>query len=244
MSLTVVSANQLSSTTSGAVSVSTSNLFNNNTGDLNVILFTNQVANNISSIVDAAGNTYLPASAEQNYTANFWNCYYAFNVPSYSNNVILISFSTSSVYVNGFVYKISGADLTNPLGNYAFANSDPMDSGNIVVTAVEEVILALGIGTPVITPGTGYTGSNFGVVFGDPTPYWIEEYKIVTASESATASGSGGGLYGVSFKGAASGGGGKPYLYYANQRKYMKQPKDQWKRNDRIYVPSYYGKVA
>ena len=103
----------------------------------------------ISSIVDSAGNTYIPVGAGE-LTGGFaiGRIYYAKNVTGGTNIAVTVTLA-SGEFGHVFAHEVSGADTTSPLDQ----ESQNAQSG-------------VGTGTDAVTSGTDTTTTNGQYIFG------------------------------------------------------------------------------
>jgi hypothetical protein len=164
--------------------------------------------NAFSSIANTAGDTWVQAGTQQTFGTHEVRMYYVNVTAGNGSDVVTVTLTGNSDYRSCVVREISGQATSSVLGSTAAAtgSSTAIDSGNVSVAASSEIIVAFAIQAPTMTPGTGYTGTNF-AVSGDATAYYLDEYHIVTASEHATATGPNAvwGIFAASFKDAAGG---------------------------------------
>jgi len=145
----------------------------------------------VSGVADTAGNTWTQAGSEYADAAdNRFRIYYAYNITGHATNVVTVTLSGSSDYRGLVVQEFSGIlTSSDPLGGTAAAESatgTALSSGLVTIGSASDVIVAIGLASTVpITMGTGFTGTNFGLD-SDPA-FFFDEYKVVTASEAATA---------------------------------------------------------
>ena len=162
---------------------------NHTTGNL-LAVFLNIQASDTPTITDTAGNTWTatPSSPAHPTGVNYIWVFYAANITGNASNVITANWSTSTGYAAISVRQFSGVATTSPLedDDKGTGISTSLATPSLTVTSSEGVIFA-GMeadGIP-ITGGSGYTFTAITDGFGG---YTGDEYKIVTASEAATAS--------------------------------------------------------
>lgn len=185
------------------------------TGNLLVVGIGRSQLANVSSVVDTAGNTWIQAINNSAYTTNRTDIWYAYNITGNAANIVTVTFALATVYAHVACYEFSGFSTTDPL-DATVANvtgsGTSISTGTVSVAGSEDVIVAKIVAdSNGMAAGSGYTLTDF-AVSGDATKYFADEYKIVTASEAATATCSSGGwgACAASFKivTAASGWGG------------------------------------
>lgn len=164
-----------------------------------------------SSIANTAGDTWIQAgSALVNVTAEY-RIYYVPSTAGHASDAVTVTLVNPSTYRVLVVHEISGQLTSGTLNTTATGTGTgtAFATGSITVVASEEIIIAACAlstnGGPVIAGGSGYTLTNFGAV-GDANMYYADEWHIVTASETATATGNISAQWGIlaaSFKTAA-----------------------------------------
>lgn len=199
--------------TSSAVS-STSATFSTATaaGSLLVLLYqNNNFANNVTSITDSAGNSWVQAGSELANGSNHLGIYYCKNAIANAGTVT-VNWATATFYGAIQIMEITGADTSAPLdtGNgvkTGTGTGTALASASFTLSS-PEIIVAFSVsnGPPVSAAG-GYTLNNFAVV-GDANKYFSGEYHVTSASEQAVAtqtSSAGWSIIAAAFKQAAGG---------------------------------------
>lgn len=168
---------------------------------------------NSITIANTAGDTWTSAGSAAN-NANYVRIFYASSTAGHATDITTATLSSGTGnYFQCVVYEFSGCDTTGALDGSAVGtsgNSTSLSSGSITVTAASAVIVALmeADGQSLVA-GTGYSLTLFNGGSGDGR-YFADEYHIVSASESASATCASGSwvINGASFKVASGGGGG------------------------------------
>jgi hypothetical protein len=193
MTLTIVQQNQVGIAASGTTIAVT--LSPTTPGNMIVAVIDSR-NNTVSSIIDGsntyvqAGSYYGPLANPNNNTLSIW---YAKN--SSSASLVTTTFSASAGHYWVSIYEVSGADISAPYVTSSTGNSglsNPITTGTLSLGGANAIIIA-GICeiSPPIVAGTGYTLVNFGWT-GDSNKQNATEYHVVSADESATATGGGG----------------------------------------------------
>lgn len=151
----------------------------------------------LSTVTDTAGNVYTKrgnrqSSATDNNRVEIWE---AHNIIGNAANVITATLSTNATYRVIVVHEFSGCDITSPFDTQRGANGastgTTMSTGILTLNGggIEEVIVAF-VENDInsLVGGAGYTLVTFNAV-GDAVNYFADEWKIVTVSEAATATG-------------------------------------------------------
>ncbi len=178
-------------------------------GSLLVAVTTAQGSTHNAPTCGTSGDTFTQASSTYNIQGGNYASYWYKKNATANCGTVTFNYGGSYTYRSGFIYEVTGADTSSPFDQALAANgfvSSAVSTANFSLAASEEIIFAIVIGTPTISPGTGYTGTNFAVT-GDATKYFLEEYHIVTANEAATATdgATNSGILAVSFKATAGG---------------------------------------
>lgn len=185
-------------------------------------------------------NTWAQAGTTFNIAGgNHASIWYVKNAAAVTN--VTMNYGGSYIYRSLVLYEVSGIDTSSPLHDVQAANGFGTTSvtvGPLAFTSPEEIYVSIMIGTQNITPGSGYTGVNFAIT-GDASKYFMDQYKIVSAAESVTATdgSTGSGILAAGFKvSAGGGGGGKPWYAYAQQRIKVERT---WDKSGRLWEPAY-----
>jgi len=163
-------------------------------GDTNVLAIGwNDATSTITSVTDAAGNTYASAAPVARGAGISQAIYYASNIKSAAAgaNSITVSFNTAVPFADVRILEYSGINNTNPLDVHASASgtSSPASSGSAVTTAAKDLLVGAGITTGAFSgAGNGYASRVLTSPDGD-----IVEDQVATAAATyaATAPGSG-----------------------------------------------------
>ncbi len=146
---------------------------------------------------DTAGNTYIQVGATQTQTPSGGNyaMFYAFNCLGNASNIVTVNLSASIGYRAWDRWQFSGVPTTNP---YIINQFGTAASG----TAMSTAAVSHGSGSAVITcfggqfstsgvtaGGSGYTFTAFAIT-GDVTTYFGDQYKVVSADDTPTMTGS------------------------------------------------------
>ncbi len=193
MALAFVNRDQNTPAFSAASSASTAGI-SHSAGNLLVVycFFTNGSGASSITLGDTAGNSYTAiGSPFTGITGNTMQLHYKANCLGNASNVVTatVDAGTSGVFALS-VRQFSGAATTSVLeASPASANGTgtAASSGSVTVTATDAIIVAgLFADNDGITAGSGYSADSFDI---SPTAgsLFADEYHIVTASESATA---------------------------------------------------------
>lgn len=159
---------------------------NHTTGNLIHVWINIQNVSTVT-VTDTAGNTYNEIGSAANNGANFVHHFYAKNITGNTSNVITIHFTGASGYTVIGVYQASGCDTSSPLDAHSETNgsSSAISSATLTISGSAALIIA-GIegDSPAISGGSGYTLTTVTDGIGGFT---ADEYKVVSASETATA---------------------------------------------------------
>jgi hypothetical protein len=175
-------------------------------GDLNVVAIGfSDTTSTITSVTDAAGNVYQPATPLTRGSGMSQAMYYAKNIKAAAGgtNVVKVQFSGAVPYADIRILEYSGLDLVNPLDTSASGagTGSAASSGNLTTTAAKELIVGAGYTTGLFAGGNnGFTSRIITPTDGD-----IAEDKTVstTGTYAATASQSAGAIWvmqGASFR--------------------------------------------
>jgi hypothetical protein len=193
MALAFINRDQNTVTSSATTSASTAGI-SHTAGNLLVAYGFFSSATGASSITlgDTAGNSYTGVGSPFVFSStNVMQLFYKTNCLGNASNVVTSTCNAgNSTYMAISVRQFSGAATTSVLEAsppQATGTGTAVDSGSVTVTASEAVIMA---GMFMLN---GYSGGGSGYVFdgfgpgGSDGLFFSDEYKIVTASESATA---------------------------------------------------------
>ncbi len=141
------------------------------------------------TVTDTAGNTYTQAGAAVSDGVNRIRIFYAYNITGNASNVVTANWSGASTYNGISVRQFSGIQTSsNPLddNDEGTGNSANLATPSLTLSGTEGLIFAgMTDYNPVFVAGSGFTLNEINDGFGG---YMADEYKIVTASEAATAS--------------------------------------------------------
>src|ERR1051325_417258 len=178
-------------------------------GNLLVAFITRDSATGIT-VTDTQGNTWHQAGSAVIQGTHRLEIWYAYNISGVGSNVVTAALTSgTAAYFLISVRNFSGFGASDPFdgSNGTTGKSTSISSGSVGVIGTEDVILAgMEADGQGITNGTGYTLDLFNGGIGDGR-YFADEYHIVTAAESATATCASGawGILAASFKSAPSG---------------------------------------
>lgn len=173
-------------------------------GNLLVAFITRDSATSIT-VNDTAGNTYHQAGSAVTQGSHRLEIWYAYNITGNAANIVTAALTSgSAAYFLISVRQFSGFGTSDPFDNQngSTGNSTSLSTGNITVAGAQDVIVAgMEADGQGIVGGTNYTLDLFNGGIGDGR-YFADEYHIVTAAESATATANSGawGITGASFK--------------------------------------------
>lgn len=179
-------------------------------GNLLVVFVNTQLADAVT-VSDTAGNSFFEVPNSPVLTPNAVNrlrLFYAWNCLGHATNVVRADWAGTSFYNAIAVNQFSGVMTTDPIGDSDEGSGagTALATPSLTVAASEEVIVAgMEADAQGLTAGSGYTLTLVNDGLGG---YTASEYKIVTASEAATATcaGSGWGIIAACFKVATGGG--------------------------------------
>ncbi len=153
-------------------------------GDLNVVaVMWGDTISAVTSVTDSKGNTYALAMGPTKVTGLTSAIYYAKNIAS-GSNTIMVKFNQTASYPNVNVLEYSGLDTANPLDVRAAATGSgtTANSGSATTTSASELIVGAGNPTSVFTSaGSGFTSRIINAFGG------ISEDKIVSSAGSYNA---------------------------------------------------------
>ena len=163
-------------------------------GNLNVVVVGwNESTGNITSVTDAAGNTYQVAAATVRGSGVSQAIYYARNIVAAGAgaNTVTVRFDKSVAYADVRILEYSGLDQTNPfdVSRSATGFAAQANSGAATTNFARELIVGAGTTSGIFTgAGSGFTAR----IITNPD-YDIAEDRTVTTtgSYSATAPQSG-----------------------------------------------------
>jgi hypothetical protein len=149
-------------------------------------------ASTLTAISDTAGNTWTQVGAVvDGLSGSHCDQWYAYNVRASIGNIVTGTFDVDTGYRLCVVEQFTGVhDSSDPLID--------QDSGTGTSTAPATPSLSLGANAEAVlvafveadqmslVAGPGLTGSPFNII-GDANQYFMDEYEIVTASRTATA---------------------------------------------------------
>jgi hypothetical protein len=156
--------------------------------------FANNTGASSVTLSDTAGNSYTGVGSPYIGIANnVMQLFYAKNCLGNASNVVTSTVDAgNSAYMAISVRQFSGAETGTVLEASpasATGTGTAIDSGSVTVTASSAIIMA-GIFAATnagFAAGSGYSLDAFAPPPTDDGQYFADEYKIVTASESATA---------------------------------------------------------
>jgi hypothetical protein len=180
--------------TSAPLSAVSTSAASHTAGNLLVVYVLFPISGGASSVTlgDTAGNSYTAVgSPYTGVTGNVMQLFYKANCLGNAANVVTATVDAgTATYFAISVRQFSGAETSSVLESAppsATGPFTPIDSGTVTVTASSAVIMAgifaLNDGS---VAGSGYSLDQFGAG-GSDAQYFADEYHIVTASESATA---------------------------------------------------------
>jgi hypothetical protein len=155
--------------------------------------FANNTGASSVTLSDTAGNSYTGVGSPYIGLANSVSqLFYAKNCLGNASNVVTSTLNAgNSAYMALSVRQFSGAETGTVLEASpasASGTGTAIDSGSVTVTAASAIIMAgiFAVTNAGFAPGSGYTLDAFAA---DPAAgeFFADEYKIVTASEAATA---------------------------------------------------------
>jgi hypothetical protein len=161
---------------------------NHTTGNLLWVFVLTQNANAVT-VSDTAGNTFTQIGVTITSGINRLRQYYAKNITGHATNVVTATYAGATAYSVLGVRQFSGCDTSSPLNGSntgTGASGTAIATGTITIVGSNSVICA-GIeadGQP-ITAGSGYAITAITGGGG----FTADEYKLVSASEAATATG-------------------------------------------------------
>ena len=153
-------------------------------GDTNILAIGwNNTTSTITSVVDSAGNTYrlaVPKDSANGLSQAIW---YASDIKAAAAgvNIVTVTFSGSTPYVDIRALEYSGLDPVNPLdvGASASGDSTSASSGTVTTTAANELIF-----------GAGMTGGLFSAAGATFTHRIITEDGDIAEDQIVTTVGS------------------------------------------------------
>lgn len=162
-----------------------------------------------TSLSNTAGDMWVQVGSQTTGSSNDMRIYCVASTAGHGTDVVTLVVDATTQYFGLVVHEFSGVSGCTPDGTAA-ANDigTAIDSGSVTVTAAQAVIVAYMLGSPAITAGSGYTLTNFAFTGTDATKYWADEWKVVTASEAATATASSGAWMIIAASLPATAGGG------------------------------------
>lgn len=181
---------------------------NHAAGDLLVFTLATQAGTGLTASImsNTAGDTWYMAGTFITglNLANTMYIFYAYNSNGNASDVVTATYTqggyeTSSIYD---IHDSNGAFASDPVDatSRATGTSTNINSGNVAITGASDIILAvMEHDAQGLVAGTGYTLINDG-------GYEASEYHIVSAAESATATGGGANdwvINAASFKGVS-----------------------------------------
>jgi hypothetical protein len=168
-------------------------------GNLNVIAVGwNDTTASVTSVTDAAGNTYARAIGPTTSPGPLsQSIYYAKNIKAAAagTNVVTVTFSPAAAWVDLRILEYSGMDSNNPLDGSVGASgtSGTADSGALTTTNANDLLFGANMTTiTTLGPGTGFVSRIITVPDSD-----LAEDRMVstTGTYHATASVSTGGAW-------------------------------------------------
>jgi glucose/arabinose dehydrogenase/PKD repeat protein len=157
-------------------------------GNTNILIIGwNDVTASITSVTDSAGNVYRVAIPTFRGNGMSQAIYYASNIKSAlaGSNTVTVTFNQPAVYVDARITEYSGLGAFD-VGTSATGSGTTANSGSIVTTTSNELLIGAGITANVFTGA----GNNFTQrVITSPDGDIVEDRKVsATGSYSATAS--------------------------------------------------------
>lgn len=160
-------------------------------GSLVVVGISRSAGVTVTGVTDlsSGANTYHKAGATQT-GGNELDLWYAYNIAGVTNNVLTVTFSGSIGYRVVFVQEFTGFGTADPFHAQAGGSgaSALMSTGSVSVTGFEAVIVAIfeATGDSITNASPSYNTAPINAT-GDPTNYFSDGYRLVTAGEAATA---------------------------------------------------------
>lgn len=188
---TAVFVNRVSNESVSAVSNISAPAANHVAGNLLVALVSqqNNGAGVANTITDTAGNTWYQAGTTYASASlqNYLSIYYAYNITGNAANVVNAAFSPtpSGGYCEIKVLQFSGFGTSDPFGAQVAATgtSTTPTSPSVTTIGASSVIVGwIEADYRFIAAGSGFTAGG-----ASPSGYFFDEYKIVSASQTAAA---------------------------------------------------------
>lgn len=209
-------------------------------------------SSDITSITNTAGDTFVPAASRFQWnTNNYFQQWYCAASLGDGSDVVTVNFNgVFGAFNRGVaVIQLSDADASpfDDSGTGSDTSGTTASTDTIIVSGNAIIIAVVTNPFSSLTVGSGYTGA----VFADTTTL-LYEYKIVSASEAATAgcANANWGIIGSSWKeaGAGSSGWGPLLGQQRNRLVRGRQPRerDRYQRDGvtGLYLPSHLKRAA
>lgn len=187
-------------TNNGASTVAATFDRNTTSGNL-IVVGIGSGAQDISSITDSQGNTYVKARDGVNWSYN--DIWYAKNITGGACTVTVTL--AGSTHATVHIYEVTGADTTAPLDVTAYNSGDGSTSNTPTVTSgvtvsSEQIVFVMGSffqgsGANVFSVGSGYenfSGTNSTPTSGQTVSSGMESKRIIAAAAQT-------GTFGLSF---------------------------------------------
>ena len=202
MAITLVNADR---TGGGIASNSTilSGSFANTSGNLLIAMVFWQLAASITGILDTAGNSWLQVPGAHigwggaNNNLDIW---YVLSAKASAGDFVTVSLSSPGTYRSIAFLEFNsstGAWTFDVVGTPANGSGTSLATGNLAITGTDDLIVAImEADSQGQAGGAGFSLTQFNSP-GDPTPFFADEWKEVSAAQVADATCASGG-WGIS----------------------------------------------